>query len=117
MSSSDTNTGKAPANREAMIVLSYLWLLALVPLFLEAHDEDVRRHAKLGLVLFLVEMVVAIPFSIIQLALGTIFGIMFAAMLAPLVLAVIALHATAILMGLNGKRLTVPGLSGLADRL
>jgi uncharacterized membrane protein len=45
-------SGVASPNRGIMIVISYLWLLALVPLLLEKQDTEVQWHAKHGLVLF-----------------------------------------------------------------
>src|ERR1041385_1164976 len=51
-------TGAAPSpNRGVMIVLAYLWPLALVPLLLEKHDADVQWHAKHGIVLMIAELV------------------------------------------------------------
>ena len=41
----------ASPNRGVMIVLAYLWLLALIPLLLEKQDAEVQWHAKHGLVL------------------------------------------------------------------
>src|SRR3954447_19154040 len=42
---------EASPNRAVMIVLAYLWLLALVPLLLEKRDPALQLHAKHGLVL------------------------------------------------------------------
>jgi hypothetical protein len=43
----DTTPGStAPSsNRNIMIVLSYLWLLALIPLLTEKEDKEVQWHA------------------------------------------------------------------------
>ena len=57
-----------------MIVLSYLWLLALVPLLVEKDDKEVQWHAKHGIVLMLAEIVFWIAVTIVQMALGTILG-------------------------------------------
>ena len=46
-----TPAGPASSNRSVMIVLSYLWILALIPFLMEQDDKDVRWHAKHGLVL------------------------------------------------------------------
>src|SRR5436190_8527971 len=47
----DATPGSAPSsNRNVMILLSYLWLLALVPLLTEKDDKEVQWHAKHGLV-------------------------------------------------------------------
>ena len=47
----------ASPNRGLMVVLAYLWLLAIVPLLVEEQDPEVRWHAKHGLVLFGAEFV------------------------------------------------------------
>src|SRR3954449_5072929 len=49
--------GGASSNRGVMIVLAYLWPLALVPLLLEKNDAEVQWHAKHGLVLMIAELV------------------------------------------------------------
>ena len=68
-------TGGAPSsNRGVMIVLSYLWLLALVPLLVEKDDKEVQWHAKHGIVLMLAEIVFWVAVTIVQLAIGTLLG-------------------------------------------
>ena len=53
----DATPGSAPSsNRNVMILLSYLWLLALVPLLTEKDDKEVQWHAKHGLVLMVAEL-------------------------------------------------------------
>ena len=46
-----TSPTAVSSNRGVMIVLSYLWILALVPLLTEKEDQEVRWHAKNGIVL------------------------------------------------------------------
>ena len=107
-------------NRGVMIVLAYLWPLALVPLLLEKGDPDVQWHAKHGLVLMIAELVALfaclILMSIVSVAtfgLGCILGVfvVFGWM------AILALHVAAILKGVNGGRLVVPYVSEYADRI
>ena len=50
----------ASPNRGVMIVLAYLWLLALIPLLVEKQDPEVQWHAKHGLVLMIAELVAAL---------------------------------------------------------
>jgi ABC-type nickel/cobalt efflux system permease component RcnA len=45
------------SNRNVMILLSYLWLLALIPLVVEKDDREVQWHAKHGLVLAVAELI------------------------------------------------------------
>lgn len=38
-------------------LISYIWILCIIPLLLKKHDKFVLRHAKQGLVLFIIETV------------------------------------------------------------
>ena len=60
----------APAgdsNRTLMLVLSYLGLLALIPLLVEKNDREVQWHAKHGLVQCALWIVVSIVFAILSM--------------------------------------------------
>jgi hypothetical protein len=102
-----------------MIVLAYLWLLALVPLIVEKHDPELQWHAKHGIVLMIAELVALFVYvtvtSIVSLAtlgLGCVLGL-----LLPFAwVAIFGLHVAAIVKGVNGGRLIVPGISEYANR-
>lgn len=103
-----------------MIVLAYLWLLALVPLLVERQDPEVQWHAKHGLVLMIAELILLFGYvvmtSIVSLAtLGL--GCVLSLFLVFGWVGVLALHVVAILKGVNGGRLIIPGLSDYANRL
>ena len=103
-----------------MIVLAYLWPLALVPLLVEKHDPEVQWHAKHGLVLMIAELILLFGYimmtSLVSLAtLGL--GCVLSLFLVFGWVAVLALHVVAILKGVNGTRLIIPGLSDYANRL
>ena len=112
-----TNAGASP-NRGVMIVLAYLWPLALVPLVLEKRDVEVQWHARHGLVLMVAELIAAVAYvlliSIVSLrALG--FGIVLSLVLVLGWVGMLALHVIAIVKGVSGGRLLVPGISRYAD--
>ncbi len=44
----------------AYAILSYLWILCLIPLLMKKDDEFVLFHAKQGLMLFIVEVAIGI---------------------------------------------------------
>ncbi len=52
--------GKTGSEGNVYAVLSYLWILCLIPLLLKKEDEFVRFHAKQGLMLFIVEVGIGI---------------------------------------------------------
>jgi len=113
----DATPGSTPSsNRNVMILLSYLWLLALIPLVVEKHDREVQWHAKNGLLLTGAELIFWVAFQIVTVVLGSFLGCI-VAIFAPIVaLGIVVLHIFAIIKGINGQRLIIPGLSQYADR-
>ncbi len=108
-------SGPPDSSRTVMLVLSYVFVLGLVPLLVEKNDNEVQWHAKNGLVLFgawvlffMVDVFLLGPF----LFLGCLYSVFMAAVnLVYLVLMVIG-----IVRALKGRRLVIPYLSGLADK-
>jgi uncharacterized membrane protein len=106
-------------NRSIMIVLSYLGLLALIPLLVEKDDKEVQWHAKHGLVLAAVEVAVMIGLMVIGGVLGAIsggLGCIFGLLWPVFMLAILVIHILSIVKGLNGQRFLIPGISEYADR-
>lgn len=98
-------------NRQVLIVLSYLWLLALIPLAAEKADPEVRWHARHGLVLFGAEMALFFVMSLLGAGL-------LERLVVPVVqVGIVILHTLCIARGLKGERFQIPGLSEYADRL
>ena len=106
--------GKPDSNRGIMIVLSYLWVLALVPLLLEKDDSEVQWHAKNGLALFVAELILWVALAILGLV--PVLGCILVPVWLALSVAVIVVHIICIVKGLNGERFIVPGVSQYADR-
>lgn len=111
-------SGPSP-NRGVMIVLAYLWLLALVPLLVEKEDPEVQWHAKHGIVLTIAEILLLFAYilvtSIVSLATFGL-GCVLSLLLIFAWIAILGLHLAAIVKGLNGGRLIVPGISDYAKR-
>jgi uncharacterized membrane protein len=111
--------GGTSDNRTIWIVLSYLGLLALIPLLVEKEDREVQWHAKHGLVLMVAEFVAMIALWIVIMAVGAIsggLGCILGLIWPVFMLAILVLHVMCIIKGVNGERLLVPGLSEFADR-
>ena len=106
-------------NRGVMIVLAYLWLLALVPLLVERQDSEIQWHAKHGIVLMVAELVLLFAYiiltSLVSLASLGLGGILVLLLVLAWV-GILGLHVLAILKGVNGGRLIVPGISAYAER-
>ena len=103
-----------------MIVLAYLWVLALVPFLLEKQDTEVQWHAKHGIVLMIAELVLLFAYvtltSIVSLAsLGL--GVVLSLFLIFAWIGILGVHVAAILKGINGTRLIIPAVSEYANRL
>ncbi len=106
-------------NRNVMIVLAYLWLLALIPLLVDKEDREVQWHAKHGLVLTVVEVVVMIGLQVVVMILGAIsggLGCVFTLLIPIFMLAILIVHVLCIVKGINGQRFLIPGVSEFADR-
>jgi uncharacterized membrane protein len=108
------------SNRGIMIVLSYLLLLALVPLLVEKEDKEVQWHAKHGIVLMVAEIVLWIALGIVQVVIGTIapfgLGCLLSVLWFILWIGILILHVMCIVKGVNGQRFLVPGISEYASR-
>jgi uncharacterized membrane protein len=114
-----TPAGSVSSNRGVMIVLSYLWILALVPLLVEKEDKEVQWHAKHGIVLMVAEIVFWIAYYIVIYLLWSVFTPLGLVrwLLSPLIaLVFLAVHIMAIVKGLDGQRLMIPTLSDYANK-
>jgi uncharacterized membrane protein len=106
-------------SRATMLVLAYLWPLAIIPLLIARDDADVQWHAKHGLVLMAAELavflalsIVTTVFTIVTLGVGCVISVVFLFLWAG----VLVLHVAAIVRALNGSRLIIPGVSEYASR-
>jgi uncharacterized membrane protein len=112
--------GTVSPNRSMMIVLSYLGLLALVPLLVEKDDREVQWHAKHGLVLTVGWIILFIALAVVERVLASVFDWgCFGCFFSPTSLvwvAALVVHVLAIFKGLNGQRLIIPGVSEFADK-
>ena len=112
--------GGESSNRGVMIVLSYLWLLALIPLLVEKDDKEVQWHAKHGLVLTVAWVAVFIVLTILGMVLSAvtagIAGCFMAIVQLLLMLGIVIVHILCIVKGLNGERFLLPVISDYADK-
>ncbi len=116
---SPTSGGVVSENRKLWIVLSYLGLLALIPLLVEKDDAEVQWHAKNGLVLTAAEFVIFVGLTIAGMVIGAMsagLGCILGLAWPVVMVAVIVLHVMCIVKGLKGERLVVPGISEFADK-
>lgn len=111
-------TGYVSPNRTIMIVLSYLGLLALIPLLVEKEDREIQWHAKHGLVLLVAEVIIAVMLGIIDsmIAFGTGGCLGCGGLSVIFLMVVMVVHIIAIVKAVNGQRLIIPVLSDFVNR-
>ncbi|UCF35428.1 MAG: DUF4870 domain-containing protein [Acidobacteriota bacterium] len=105
----------ASPNRTIMLVLSYLGILALIPLLVEKDDQEVQWHAKHGLIL----MVTWIVLSIVLMVLSglPVIGPILGCAVGPIIwLAILAIHIICIVKAVGGDRFKLPVISDFADQ-
>jgi uncharacterized membrane protein len=97
-----------------MLVLSYLGLLALIPLLTEKEDREVQWHAKHGLVLTVAFFILIVAFSFLRsmVDIGCL-GCFPGGLVGTVYLVVIIL---CILKAQKGERFIIPGLSDFVNK-
>ncbi len=114
-SGASSGSGNASSNRGLMIALSYLWLLALVPLLVEKDDAEVQWHAKHGLTLLVAEVLLWLVFAVLSMVLGPL-ACALALIQMVLFLGIVVVHIICIVKGVNGERFLIPGVSQYAEK-
>jgi uncharacterized membrane protein len=106
--------GGQSQNRGLMIVLSCIWLLAIIPLLMEKDDKEVQWHAKHGLVILVAEVILYVVAGVLGMlpVVGCVTVFLF-----PIIgLGALIVRILCIVKGINGERFLIPGLSQYADR-
>jgi uncharacterized membrane protein len=104
----------AKQQNTVMLVLAYLWILALVPLLVEKEDKEVQWHAKHGLVILAAEIVIGIAMAIITSL--PVLGVVGCAIYPLLWIVDLVLRVMCIVKATKGERLIIPGVSQYADK-
>lgn len=99
------------SNRTVMLVLSYLGVLALIPLLTEKNDREVQWHSRHGLVLFGAYLILTVGLFVASFVIGILGMLQIPLWLAYLVVVILCItNAT------SGKRFVIPGISELAEK-
>ena len=104
-----------PQNRGLMLVLSYLWVLALVPYLTEQKDPEIKWHARHGLVLLIAEVILGVVIFILSMIPGL--GCIMPILSLLIWLGIIVLHVVCLVKALNGERFLVPYVSDYANQI
>ena len=97
--------------KTGMLVLSYLGLLALIPLIVEKNDKDVQWHAKHGLVLTALLFIGWVAISIVGYVMPFFYLLHPVWWLVWFIVMILC-----IVKAVNGQRFTIPGVSEFADK-
>jgi|SRR5687767_6691069 len=110
--------GGAPSSsgdRNLMLVLSYLWLASLIPLFTKKDDAEIQWHAKNGLALAVADIVANIVLYIISnipvLGCGALIGYCVVG------IGYVVLIIVCIMKAVNGQRLRIPLVTDMAEKI
>jgi len=112
--------GAAPgSDRSLMVVLSYLWILCLIPLLTKKDDSEVQWHAKNGLSILIAEVVIWIAFMIVGIVARRFLfaGCGIGVIECVIWLGFLAVRVMAIIKGVGGQRFRVPVISDFADKM
>ena len=108
------------SDRTIMIVLSYLWILALIPLLTKKDDPEVQWHAKNGLALLGAEIVCWIVFTILGIVLSKIFSALSCGVglvQCAVWIGFLVVRVMCIVKGANGQRFRVPVVTDMAEKM
>lgn len=108
--------GAAGSDRTIMLILSYAWLLCLIPLFTKKDDSEVQWHAKNGLVMAVVITIIEVLFYIMG-RFFPLFTCLVSIVPCTLWIAYVVVSIIAMVKAINGQRFRVPGLTDQAEKL
>jgi len=109
--------GAAPSSdRTIMLVLSYLGILALIPLLVKKDDKEVQWHAKNGLGLTVAWILLWIVIAIVEHFMPGVVSCGIAVIHCVLALGFLAVIVLAIMKALKGERMRFPVISDFADK-
>ena len=111
-----SETTPAPAGKPdpVMAVLSYLGILALIPLFVKKDDPFIQWHAKQGLVFF----VVCFAAQLVLFVLASVTGIGLLSMIGGLIgLVFLVVAILCIIKAINGDKFEIPVVSGFIGKV
>ena len=106
------------SDRTLMVVLAYLWILALIPLLAKKEDREVQWHAKNGLAILVAEVAIWVLFFILNMVLPSgALGCGMATIQCVVSLGFLVLRIICIMKAVAGQRYRVPVVSDFADKM
>jgi len=110
--------GAAPGgDRTLMIVLSYLWILALIPLLTKKDDSEVQWHAKNGLGILIGEIVAWILLTVVGFVAPDVVGCGVGVISCVVWIAFLVVRVIALVKGVGGGRFSLPVLTDIGQKI
>jgi uncharacterized membrane protein len=110
--------GSAPgSDRTLMIVLAYLWILALIPLLTKKDDSEVQWHAKNGLGILIGEIIAWILLTVIGFVAPDVVGCGVGVISCVVWIAFLVVRIIALVKGVGGGRFAVPVLTDIGQKI
>jgi uncharacterized membrane protein len=109
--------GPASSDRTLMVVLSYLWILVLIPLLTKKDDPEVQWHAKNGLGITIAEILAWLIAIVIGYFAPTVIGCLATSINCIVGVGFFVIRVIAVIKGINGQRFTIPVLSDLGKNI
>ncbi len=101
-----------------MLVLAYLWILALIPLLAEKEKPDVQWHAKNGILIMVAEIGFWVVLTVVGFipVIGSIIAVA-GCLLFPLIfIGFLALRVLGIVKATKGEKLRLPVIADFVDQ-
>lgn len=109
--------GPSPSSdRTLMLVLSYLGLLALIPYLTKKEDPDIHWHAKNGVGLLILDVVIWLVFLVIRLVMPSGVACGLGIISCVVWIGILVLHVYCIIQATGGKRPRIPVVTDFAEK-
>ena len=109
--------GAGSSDRTLMVVLSYLGLLALIPYLTKKEDPDIHWHAKNGVGLLILDVVIMVAFMVISWVMpSNLLGCGIGVLQCVVWLGILGLHVYCIVQAVGGKRPRIPVVTDFAEK-
>lgn len=109
--------GSPGSDRTVMLVLAYLWILALIPLLTKKEDAEVQWHAKNGLAILGAEIIFWILSFILGQFMPDVVGCGLATVQCIVWIGFLVLRIVCIVKAIGNQRFRVPVISDFADKM
>jgi uncharacterized membrane protein len=100
-----------------MVILAYLGLLSLIPYLMKKDDQDIHWHAKNGVGLLILDVVIWVGLFVVQIVAGRMgLGCGISIIGCVVWIGILVLHVYCIVQAVGGKRPRIPVVTDFAEK-